>query len=92
MSIVATRVTVDDTSGGTAIHTGDTGVSGTRLVVTNRHATNTCSLGPSGLTLAGGYELKAGETVSLMLPRGDELFAIADAAADAILHVLKTGA
>ncbi len=90
MAVIGQRVTVDDTVGGTALHTGDAGVSGTRLVVTNRDGTNSVSLGPSGVTLAAGYELKKAETVKLFLPAGDSLYAISGGSS-VIVHVLKTG-
>ena len=91
MAIIGSRTTVDDTAGGTALHTGDAGPSGTRLTVTNRDSTNPVSLGPSGVTFAAGYELKGGETVSLTLASGDALYGIAGSALTAIVHVLKTG-
>ena len=91
MAAAASRITVDDTAGGTPLATGDLGPSGARVVVTNRDATNSVDLGPTGLTSGAGYELKAGETVELVLAAGDELYAIAASAATAIVHVLKTG-
>lgn len=90
MSVAASRVTVGDAA--TGLHTGDAGPSGTRLTVTNREATNSVALGPSGVTFAGGYELKAGETLQLALPAGDELYAVAGATLSARIDVLKTGA
>ena len=91
MAIGASRITVDDTVGGTALVTGDAGVSGARVRVTNRDGANAVSLGPSGVTFAGGYELKAGESVDMVLPAGDELYGIAGATLSAVIHVLKTG-
>ncbi len=91
MAVVSSRISVVDTAGGTALHTGDAGPSGTRLTVTNRDGTNSVSLGPSGVTFAAGYELKKAETVSLTLSSGDALYAIASSAITVVVHVLKTG-
>ena len=91
MTTVAAQTTVDDTAGGTALHTGDAGPSGSRMVVKNTDGTDAVALGPSGLTFANGYQLAAGDTVSLELAAGDELYGICDSAATAVVHVLKTG-
>ena len=92
MTLAASQVTVDDTAGGTPLHTGDSGPSGAALVVTNRDGANPVFLGATGVTIGSGYELKAGETVGLALTAGEELFAIAGAALTAAVHVIATGA
>ncbi len=91
MTIAAAQITVDDTSGGTALHTGDAGPSGSNLVVKNTDNADAVALGPSGVTFANGFKLVFGEMLSLELASGDELYGICDSAKAAVVHVLKMG-
>ena len=91
MSVVGSQTTVDDTANGTALHTGDAGVSGTKLVVKNDSGTDKVALGPSGLTFAGGFQLATGATINIDLAAGDELYGICAAGKTAVVHILKTG-
>ena len=91
MAIAASQTTVDDTSGGTALHTGDAGASGARLVIKNTSGTDAVALGPSGLTFANGFQLALGITVSLQISTGDELYGICASGKTAFVHILKSG-
>ena len=91
MTVAASQTTVDATAGGTALHTGDAGVSGTRLVIKNASATDAVALGPSGLTWLNGFQLGTAATINIDLVSGDELYGICDAAKTAIVHILKAG-
>ena len=91
MTIVASQTSVDDTSGGTVLHTGSAGVSGTRMVIKNTDADDAVALGPSGLTFANGFQLGKGDTINIDLAEGDILFGICDTAKAAVVHILKAG-
>ena len=91
MTVVGSQTTVDDTAGGTALHTGSAGVSGTKLVVKNTSGADDVALGPSGLTFANGFQLAFGDTISPELAAGDELFGICAAGKTAVVHILKAG-
>lgn len=86
MSVTAARVTVSTTAA--ALNTAST--DGTRLVVRNIDATDTCDLGPAGVTAGAGFRLANGESVTVDLKPGDVLYAIRSAAADVDLTVLRT--
>lgn len=81
------RVTVTDVAG--SLRSGDAGVSGARLTITNRGA-GPVDLGGSGVVSGAGYELKANETVVDELSGAEELFAISQAAASNEVHILDT--
>lgn len=91
MTVVGSQTTVDDTSGGTALHTGDAGVSGTKMVILNNSGTDAVALGPTGLTFANGFQLAFGDTINIDLAAGDELFGICAAGKTAVVHILKAG-
>ena len=91
MTTVASQTTVDDTSGGTALHTGDAGVAGARLVIKNASATDAVALGPSGLTFLNGFQLGTGATINIDLVSGDALSGICAAGKTAVVHILKAG-
>lgn len=86
MAVTAARVTVSTTA--VALNTAST--DGARLVVRNIDTTDTCDLGPSGVTAGTGFRLAFGESVSVDLKPGDVLFAIRTAATDVDLTVLRT--
>lgn len=65
-------------------------MSGARVLVRNRHATVSVSLGGSTVTAAAGYELLAGEAVSLDVDSTEKLYAIA-ASGTVTVHVLEGG-
>lgn len=87
MAVTAAQVSVADTA--VALNTEGGTVGGTKLVVKNTGAASV-HLGPSTVTVANGFELAAGATVTVELSHGEQLFAIGDATAD-IVHVLRTG-
>jgi len=91
MTVVASQTSVDDTSGGTVLHTGSAGVSGTRMVIKNIDATDVVALGPSGLTFANGFILGTAATINIELAEGDILFGICDTAKSVVVHILKAG-
>lgn len=87
MAITAVRVT----AGGTAVALNTLNTAGLTLVVTNVDATDSADLGPSGVASGGGFPLGPGETVTVHVDAGDQLFAIESAAATpADLAVLRT--
>jgi hypothetical protein len=90
MAITAARVTVSTTA--VALNVAETDVvSGATLIIRNIDATDTADLGPSGVTAGTGFRLAPGETVTVPLAAGDQLFAIRSAAADVDLTVLRIG-
>ena len=91
MTVVASQTTVDDTAGGTVLHTGDAGVAGTRMVIKNTSGTDAVALGPVGLTFANGFQLALGDTINIDLVSGDALSGICAAAKTASVHILKAG-
>lgn len=62
---------------------------GTVATVTNRDAANSVSLGGKTVAAGAGYELKAGETITVDA-RGEDIYAIRDGAADVRVDVLAT--
>lgn len=87
MAVTSEQVSVADTA--VALNTESGSVGGTKLVVTNRGSA-AVHLGDSTVTTSDGYELAAGETITVELSHGEQLFAIGDATADDV-HVLRTG-
>lgn len=66
------------------------GTAALSLVVRNSGA-SPAALGPSGVTLAGGFQISSGQTVDIALDAGDVIFAIADVTpANTTLKVLRT--
>ncbi len=59
------------------------------ILATNRHATVSVYLGPSGVD-STGYEIKAGESVSIDLYPGESIYAVA-ASGTVTVHVLEVG-
>ncbi len=91
MTVVASQTSVDDTAGGTVLHTGSAGVSGTKMVVKNIDATDVVALGPVGLTFANGFILGTGATINIDLSAGDALSGICDTSKSVVVHILKAG-
>lgn len=89
MSVSAARVTVGGTA--TALNTDTDTTSGTSLVVTNRDTSESVDLGGADVTSGGGFELKAGESVSADLGAGEQLYAISDGT-EVRVDVLRSGA
>lgn len=90
MSLLARQVTVTT---GAAIELSD-GVGGLLAVsytitVKNTDATNPVYLGPTGVTSATGYQLAAGEALSVDLAIGEKLFARATGGS-VVVGVLET--
>lgn len=88
MAFTSQRVTVSTSA--IALNTATSG--GQTLTLTNQDATNTVSLGPSGVTAGAGYRLGTNATVQIKLQPGEVVFAIRDGAADVIVSVLRQGA
>lgn len=56
------------TTSATPLTTAETDdIQGSSVLVTNRHASASVDVGDSGVTVGGGYELKAGESVTIDL-------------------------
>jgi hypothetical protein len=78
---VALTPTETDTVGGTAVY------------VRNTDATNGAALGGGGVAAGTGFRVGPTTTVGpLVLPSGEQLFAIRTGAADVVLDVLRLGA
>jgi hypothetical protein len=60
-------------------------------VVRNSDATNSVSLGPSGVTAGTGYGLAAGAVVTIDVSSGEQVYAIRDGGANVVIHVLRLG-
>jgi len=89
MAIVGERITVDATA--TVLHTGSSGVSGTKLVIMNIDGTDTVALGPSTVTFANGFILGTTTTINIDLAAGDILYGRCDTAKSVVVHMLKAG-
>lgn len=87
MAVVSSQKSVSTATLLTTTPTDDS--AGSSILVTNRHATVSVYLGPSIVT-STGYELKAGESVSVDLNPGETLYAIA-ASGSVSVHVLEVG-
>lgn len=87
MTVIATRVSVTGSGRGKALHTTPGGL----LVVTNRDSVESVSLGPLGVTYAGGYELKPGETLMLPIGHFNSVYAKAATGKTVLVHVLGLG-
>jgi len=90
MAVTFGRFTVSTTA--VALNTETGAVAGTHLVVRNADETNAVDLGGPTVTAGAGFALAAGQSVTLDLAGGEQLYAIRSAAADVVLHVLRTGA
>lgn len=86
MAVTAARVTASTSA--VALNPVSTG--GTTLIVRNIDTTDTCDLGPAGVTAGTGFPLAPNAQVEVELDAGDQLFAIRSAAADVDLAVLRT--
>ena len=90
MAVTAQRITVSTTA--VALVSAETDVvAGSTLVLRNGDATNSVSLGPSNVTAGAGYGLAPGAVVTVELAPGEQIYAIRDAAADVVVHVLRLG-
>lgn len=90
MAVTAERVNVTDVA--TALNPADSdSVSGTSVLLTNSDGTNAIDLGPSDVTSGGGYQLAAGDSVSVDLSSGETLYGIAAATVTVVVHVLRVG-
>lgn len=90
MAITAGQVVVG--AAAVALNATESGVSGTKLIVKNSHATDAVVLGDSTVTSSTGFSLAAGATATVELAHGEILYGIRGAAADVTVHVLRTGA
>lgn len=90
MAVTSEQVTVSTTA--VALNTETGPVAGTRMIVTNKHATDAVALGPTGVTSGTGFRLAAGVTTTVELSVGEQLFAIRTGASDATVDVLRSGA
>jgi hypothetical protein len=90
VAVTAARVTVSTTAVALIPAEADT-ASGTTVTLQNQDATNTVSLGPSGVTAGNGYRLQTGAVLTLKVPAGEQIFAIRDGAADVVVSVLRLG-
>lgn len=81
----ATRVTVDTTGGGTQIYSNSGGRS--KSVIIRNRGSVALYVGESALTTSTGYQIDAGESLSLILPAGGRLYGITASSSDAV-HVL----
>jgi hypothetical protein len=90
MAVTSARVTVSTVA--VALNTLETDVvAGSRLVVKNQDAANSVDLGDSSVTAGTGFELKAGLSVQIDMPKGEQLYAIRSNAADVRVDVLRAG-
>lgn len=89
MAISTGVVTVNDTA--TMVTSASAGVSGARVVIENRDATDAVDIGASDVTFGAGFRLDAGDQLALELTAGEDLWAIADAALTADVQFIITG-
>ena len=90
MSVTAAQVSVATSA--TALNAVDSDDSPFNSnLFRNKHATASVFLGPSTVTTANGFELAAGEAVSVDLRGGEILYGIV-ATGTATVHVLRAGA
>lgn len=90
MPLDSARVDVGDTA--TELTAADSdAVSGGSVVAMNRDGTNSVDLGASDVAFGEGFELAAGDQVSIDLAGGEQLFAIADATLTVRVDVLRSG-
>jgi len=66
-------------------------ISGTGAVIKNTHATDALMLGDATVSPSTGFALAAGQTLTLALSGGGQIWAVRGAAADITAHVLRTG-
>jgi len=93
MAATATRITVSTTA--TLIATGD--VAGTSVVVRIPAGGNTVTIGGSdSVTTSNGFDLVSGESLSVELDSGEQLYGIVAASTQVVHtvanHVNSTGA
>lgn len=88
MAVKASRVNV--TSAATAVNSSVPSTTGQKCMVRNRDLSASIFLGGANVTTATGFEVLAGEAVTVDLQPGDALFAIA-ATGSIVCHVLETG-
>lgn len=88
--IVAEQATVGTAA--SQLSGSDDSTRGSSLAIRNRHATESIFVGGAGVTTATGFEVLAGESLTLDLSAGsDEVWAVA--AADGVpVHVIAAGA
>ena len=86
MAVVGVRVTVADSA--TLIATGD--VAGTRVVLRAPSGGVTVSLGGSNVTTSNGFNLTAGEPLSIDLDSGEKLYGVV-ASSTQVVHTLASG-
>ena len=89
MAVSAERITVSTTA--VALGLDRSTVSGGRLVIKNTHASDALVLGDSSVSASTGFSLAAGATLDLLLPSGEQIYAVRGAAADVTAHVLRLG-
>lgn len=64
--------------------------SGAAVTLVNRHATVSTYIGAAGVTTGTGFELKAGESISVDLDAGEALYGIVTSGTGTV-HVLEVG-
>lgn len=91
MTAAARRVPVTDAATKLNSPPSDN-VSGSSIDVKNPSGSvNSIDLGGDGVASGAGYELAPGQSKSFTLDAGEDLFAIAPAAASITVHVLELG-
>lgn len=83
---------VNVTNQATALNGSDSGDvhPGKSIVATNRSAT-ALDLGGPNVATGQGFQLDAGDTVSIDLEHGETIYAVGPAAGPYVVHVLRTG-
>lgn len=88
----ASRVTVDTTANGTALWSNPTTAPfsrGAEVIIRNRGSV-AVYIGESGLTTSTGFQLDAGESLSLRVARGMAPLYGITGSSSASVHVLRT--
>jgi hypothetical protein len=92
MATVGKRVTV--TTAATKLNSSSSGSTdptiGSSLSIRNRHASASVDVGASGVVSGAGFELLAGESITMDVGRGEDVYAIC-ASGTVICHVLEVG-
>lgn len=94
MAVASTQVTVSTSAVALTPATETDTVAGTKVYVRNDNATasNGVAIGATGVTTGTGYVVPGGSQVGpIELNSGEQLFGIRTGAADAVVHVLRTG-
>lgn len=81
---------VDVTATATAIATGKAS-RGNSVIIRNPSGNGTIDLGGSDVTDGTGFELAAGESITVPLALDETVYGIAAAAQTETVHVLRTG-